>query len=602
MANRPAKILPIRPRRNDGEGAVGYLMRVAHAHGIRRLPDMVGEIGVPWYGFLRGMHVDAVARSVRIDETALASDTGTSAGSWVHLRGERLRPRQWSILGSRRACPACLDSDRPLRAGDLLPRAWHRAWWDVRPCTVCPTHRVELIDACPCCGSTLDFVHTPIARCAAGHSLMADRPRVTGGYDGDAYIVGRLGGGPRMENVLLDAGTLGEAIEVLELLGSAAGSLATSRKHHALLHAGFSVAAGWPHAFDRLLDQISAKSPARPGKWGVASSYGSLHARLQEMRDGPLTRILKDRLRAHAVRNGLAISRSIFGVVDEPTKVMALTHAAKRMGVGYDRARRELRRRGLVPARTRRGTPIVVPAEAVEELLGQRSGGKTASEAADMLGIGRPQFRCLVAAGLLARGADGFVLSDLEAFVAGLATGAPASFDRSTALPLPAACKSARCRMESGLEAIRTGRLRVAGFVSGKGLRGVFVDVSALRAVGKASRDALTIEDAAAALGIKWQTMRTLIDLRLVRAGEHGVGASAIAAFRRDFVPGVRMARAAGVAPRSLMTMLKDRGIRPAAAPPGCRQVFYRRADIGRLRGKASLPPVLAAAAEEGMP
>lgn len=37
---------------------------------------------------------------------------------------------------------------------------------------------------------------------------------------------------------------------------------------------------------------------------------------------------------------------------------------------------------------------------------------------------------------------------------------------------------------------------------------------------------------------------------------------------------------AAGLCPRTLIKVISEPGISPAAAPPRCRQVFYRRSDI----------------------
>jgi TniQ len=126
----------------------GYLMRLAQAHGVPRLSEMMTQIGVPWFQLAQGMHAGDIATSVRGDIEAMEYDTATLAAPGILLRGQHLRRRQWSVHAGRRACPVCLAGDASTRDGDRLPRAWHRNWWDIRSVTVCPVHRVKLVGYC----------------------------------------------------------------------------------------------------------------------------------------------------------------------------------------------------------------------------------------------------------------------------------------------------------------------------------------------------------------------------------------------------------------------------------------------------------------------
>jgi hypothetical protein len=109
-----------------------------------------------------------------------------------------------------------------------------------------------------------------------------------------------------------------------------------------------------------------------------------------------------------------------------------------------------------------------------------------------------------------------------------------------------------------------------------------------LRKIGKAARGTLTIDDAAKKLHVKWQALRDLIRVGLIRADERGPTPAALERFSRDFVAGAHLAQSVGLRPRSLFKILDEAGLAPAAAPPNCRQVFYRRSDIMHARSLRS--------------
>ncbi|WP_179732668.1 TniQ family protein [Bradyrhizobium sp. IAR9] len=582
---RKTEIIAIRPRRNDGEGMIGYLMRVAAAHGVPHLPEMLIQIGVPWFKFAQGRGVDVVAAAATIEPSDLSFDTGQVGVGGVSLRGETLRPRQWSVHVGRRACPDCLREDAAAAADSRLPRQWHRTWWDVRATTVCPRHRVKLIDRCRRCGERLDFRSTAVGECPRGHALADQVGASVGDAMGDAYVLGRLGAGPRIVDVSLDAGSLADAIDALGTVGAAAiAGKHTGIERHELLHAGFDVFSRWPAAFDALLNRIVAVSGTGLGRWGAARSYGRLYERVFGLESGPIANLLKRHIRQHALEHGLSISRSVFGVTEAPTDVCSVSHAAARLAMGFERARRELKRRGHLPARTRRGTPIRIPSAAIDEIQNEGSNLLGVGSLSEFLGIGRTQTRKLVAAGVFGREAP-VRRDEVQTLLDRLSKDAPTKFVAAGAAPLPAACRIARCTIDVAVVAMVGGDLTACGVGAGHGLQRLFVCVSDLRLQGKRSRDAMTVEDAARSLDVKWETMRGLVRLGLVRARRRRISAAAMDAFRRDYVSGARLARALGVRPRTLMKTLSDAGTTPAAAPPRCRQVFYRRADVVRTRG-----------------
>ncbi|GLR84059.1 hypothetical protein GCM10007857_07690 [Bradyrhizobium iriomotense] len=399
---------------------------------------------------------------------------------------------------------------------------------------------------------------------------------------------------------MLDKGTLGEVIQALDLVGAASlkgHALREARDldRHLVLDAGYRVFAAWPLALDSILDGLLARSGIGPGKWGAAAAYGHFHTGLNELRNGPIAAALKERTRRHAIANGVAISRTVFGVAQTAKDLCSIKDAASRLGLGFDRARRELAHRGLVPARTRRGTPVVIPQTAVDNLISERLGTVKIKQAAQDLRIGRTQARRLVAAGIIER-RGALRRSDIDGLLQKLSSRAPTHIGRD-GVPLPRACRSARLPIEAAVAAILQGRASLAGYRSGRGLEGIYARISDLRALGKDHRDAMTIEDAARTLKLKWETVKKLTQLRLIRAGNAGIPRAAIEAFQADFVAGAHLAQAAGLRPRTLMKVMSKAGICPVVAPPRCRQVFYRREEILNASQFRSKHPLVHSAA-----
>jgi hypothetical protein len=568
------------------------------------LSEMTAQLGIPWFEAAQGKHIRTVAASVGIDADELAFDTAVVSPRSVLLRGECLRRRQWSVHAGRSACPECLAGDASGVPFDPLPRSWHRAWWDVRVLTVCPAHGAVLLKCCRYCGAQFDFRSTSVAKCPNGHAIRGQSPRHVKNFAGDAYVVARLGGAPRIRNEFLDGGHLADAIEALELVGrtslSGHGQCNRLLEPHDVLDAGYSVFADWPGAFNVVLDGLFASSRTGLGHWGAAATYGPLHARLREMPRGTIAVGMIELVRKHSLSNGVSISKPVFGISDRPTDVCAISHAAARLGMGFSRARKVLRRHGLIPARTRRGTPVRISSRALEQILSQRQTVLGVRALSMRLNIGRTQARQLVTAGFVGKSRQSVRTADVDAFLDRLSRNVPRSFRRAGIAPLPHACRTARCALGLAVEAILDGRLRPVGFRKGRGLTGVYIAYSEVRAIGKASRDAVTIKDAAKELHVKWHALRDLVRVGLLGTNKQRVTPGAIRRFKRDFVAGARLAQSAGMRPRTLMKILDEAGLTPVAAPPRCRQVFYRRSDIIHARELRSSFPSLHSTAAAG--
>lgn len=600
-------VLPLRPRREAGESARGYAVRLAEANGILRVSTAVAKLGATLAALARGAGLDGVAELSASSPDALARDTPQPGSRHVALRGETLLRRQWSARAARRVCPACLAADlAEARACGRahLPRAWHRAWWEVTAVTVCPVHAVRLVARCPTCQAELGFGTGFVARCRCGEPLDRIAVEPVEPAWGEAYIVGRLGGSQRLRHAVLDANRLGDAIAAMEVVGGCAldGHAAAEKvgpvDRHLILAAGFhALARTGPDAFDPLFDKLLAGAGLGLGRWGCARAYGPLHAYLAKAGHVPVARLLRDRMRVHAAANGvLSPNTPAFG---KPAAHRALTldQLRGRLRVSHRRARRYLAAGGLLTAPTGSGTPMAIPLGTVARLESRRHGSVDLETVRRELRIGRTQARALVRAGLIevgtaaepGLGRHGFAPSAAQRFRGRLGRGLPTRAAAPVgSLPLPKACRSARTPLAVACRALLERRLRPAYRVpSGDGLAGIAVDVRRLREIGKARSASMTLNDAAAQLGVKWQTMKSLVQLGLVSAvGARSISQADLVRFEQVFAKGAELAAPLGMRPQTFLRRAAALGLHPVAGPPDCRQTFFRRAEIVPFLGR----------------
>jgi hypothetical protein len=107
----------------------------------------------------------------------------------------------------------------------------------------------------------------------------------------------------------------------------------------------------------------------------------------------------------------------------------------------------------------------------------------------------------------------------------------------------------------------------------------------------------MTINDVAQQLNMKWQTVSELVRLGFLSKRDGGVVREAVISFRTNFISGADLARAEGIRPRSLMKIMSEARIRPATAPPLCRQTFYPRVAVSNSSQLRSRHPSICAAA-----
>lgn len=209
---------------------------------------------------MRGRWADLWSPGAHI--TQLCEMTGLSQIELESLR-EPLAPDCLMRWKAPKVCPSCLREEN-----------WCRKAWDVLPFTVCPLHRIVLVDSCPHCEHPISWARASISVCRCGYDWRRIQPPLIG--DDGALAATRRLLSIWQERAVDDHSVTEAAAQPHTLEGSAVYLTALSAlmdgwllmrkgvKLHAstqndLCHqAAASVAhvlANWPESFFRFFDQ-----------------------------------------------------------------------------------------------------------------------------------------------------------------------------------------------------------------------------------------------------------------------------------------------------------------------------------------------------------
>lgn len=580
--------LPLCPARNPGEGSAGYLLRLAEANGYSGPHQLAREAGSTWTRFAAGLEIDLLARMTAGDPVGIASDTGQPLGGQVALRGERVGRRHWSVTSGRRLCPQCLADDESGWTG-ALPRAWQRSWWEIRPVTTCLRHGTRLRDRCAC-GERLSFADRAVDLCRCGCSPVTDTGDLVDvdRCRGDRYVLGRIGAVERVPSQVLDAMDLGDAIALLNVVGSI---LTTGAKvePHEVLDKGFGAFLHWPDSFHEALDEVVLISKDA-GRWGAENAYGPLVELARRMPPSSGSKDVRLEIARHAAAHSISrADKPVLGM-RVPRSTVTLAGAQELLGVGVGKMKRMARGANADLARIQRGVPASIDLNTVFDLKRSLDSTIDLARAGAALGIGKVQARSLVEAGLLPvvgdRVREGLAehridRDEPEKLVEKLLWNPEPQLARS----LPGACRAARTSLVVACRAILDGHLRTTTIEGVAGLARVGVNVSALRRIGRTARsEGLTVAEASDRLGEKWQVVRDLVRQGLLMPDASGrIDRRSVETFQSVYEAGSAIARRARVAPKSLMRIASEAGIQPAIAPPSGRKAFYSMADARRI-------------------
>lgn len=577
------------PTSEVGEGVVQYVTRLAVANGFASASDFAVSLNLSLAEISRGTGIAKVAETLGVPAGVFKAGTAVVGPDSVMIAGQRLRARQWSTRLTPRICSACWSED--LLGGryhQRLPRNWQRTVWDIQPLTVCKRHNALLISRCSC-GRPLSRSNWLWNACACGASY-SRLPVVEIGPDagcGDIHIIERLEGAVDTIGPVPDL-DVGDTITVLQILGRTTATAADQQiSKHLVLSAGLKIWSEWPHTFDGALEYLRS-SRLDEGEWGASKAYGRLVEDVRQFRASPARELIARRIAHHAARTGVSRAlKSIAGVPAPATGSITLHGLARDLGIGFDRARRVAEICRIDDGRLRRGFPARIPIVEATRLKQQLAGEIDAKTLGMNLGLGKAAVRSLVDAGLISRRSSGrFDCDGAESLRWRLIWPTAVRFPESP-ISLRRASKKLQISISEICRAVHERKLSAVGFARAKAVVDqVVIDLEEARhALCKPGNGLLTVEQAAARLGVKWE-----VASKLSKAGLLGrmVGdrheAAGIEAFRSSHIKNSDLARELGTSPRALLSRARSMGIAPSIAPPECRQVFFPRFIAPRLR------------------
>lgn len=595
------------PARQDGEPAYAHLMRLAQANGVKRVATLAASLGLASHRLHMRSSLEKIGSVGRSETVSLAHDTATDDRDIVTLRGQTLkRGTQWSSLSVRRACPACYAEDKqatePVKR--RMPRAWHRTWWDVAAVTACPVHYCRLISRCPQCSEPFDPGRGSIDRCPNNHEISRFEcvPADAKDVRSSAYIVGRLGGGPRISVPVLDDMPLHWAIETMEVLGYAETERSFVKQHGDSRGAssracgiGLSVVEDIATAAPSLVAGLRDGAHSVRGT-GREKAYGGFDKWAEGLPDGVLKGHLTKAIERDMASAGIGRTTRIAPVEGSG---ISLSKAAQMIGTNVEWVRRVAIEKGFIEPRKRwKGAPITLSEQTVEIIREQKDKWLNLEETASRLGVEVTSMKRLLDAGHLdgitsdnprVEGSAGSALwrispETVDAFIEKLAQTLVPS--QSPSLSLIEASFAASKSLTRVVGLILQGHLSVCAVdEDADGLAQLKVRVVDIRtALQKERGDMLTFLEASAEIGLSPAVAKEVRDagyLPAVKTGNrYDVSRQDVNRFNELYTTSAKLAETFGLQGwQSADQLLKMIGIKPLGGRDFKNSFVYHRAE-----------------------
>lgn len=392
---------PDEPPRVD-EPAHGYVVRLAAANHQHSASVLLESFGLDGRAF-RPDECLRFALSMPIREkNNLVRATPIVTRKTVDLMGERFRKRDWS--NERRFfCPACVAED-----------PYHRCYWDLTVYRRCPHHDTEIV--CRDKSGRLvprwfpSFTHSPL-----GHDLRQNLERAALRMSIEAYILGRLGLETPISVPMLDClQTMAERFAALRLVGQIVQACEGSGKLQGLtnfegeataVRAGFPVVLGGRPA---LKDLFSRFLERRTETRSILSSslrtlFGEAYVGAQNLFALPsFSTECRNAMFAAAAEAGEISARSRSRTsATTLAKWTPIKHLAVKCGVTPRVIRHVAERLSLFNPKLCRFRIVQFDHEDARVIRDTIAALVDRSEAATLLGVGRPLFDGLVAKKLI---------------------------------------------------------------------------------------------------------------------------------------------------------------------------------------------------------
>ncbi|MER9674590.1 hypothetical protein [Mesorhizobium sp. M0208] len=437
--------LPLRVRPAPFEPAWALFNRLVLRHGCVTGTELAQQLQIPSYGYFvtdveRGHTLATVAALTVTPLEHLRHRSILRDGKRLVLAGETITKSGNTGTAFGRVCTDCLKLDMETRAGPTAHRPWRRSWWDVAPISTCPIHGRVLLSACPHCGVAFDRKTLSPMRCPCGQEVvhgMSERLQPDD-HIGDAYLVGRLVGAPRITHEFLDGLAFADAVDVMRWVGAAAlwGSTAPSWTRSTpgdrarAMSAGFRACLDFPRRFNAVLDQMLETCPV--GRRSPMGVYGKLQNWLglsAEAAFEPLRVAVRHHIEQHIP---ITAQTRVLGQPPTGGELTTIGAVAKLCRCSVGRVTNvavllSLMEPSAEPTRSR-----VAPRSIEAPLVTFFRSSCETSEARKYLNIKHAFFKTLVHQGLIARAfpSDGvlpsrYIIADLDQFLTRLHRNAP---------------------------------------------------------------------------------------------------------------------------------------------------------------------------------
>ncbi|MGB7923484.1 MAG: TniQ family protein [Pyrinomonadaceae bacterium] len=291
------------------ESFIGYLLRLTELNRYEKLSwilqlSQIKNYAQPKVSLAQNgsLDVSPLTRLTGVDETILTS---------LLYRSIRVSERQsiltYSVFGNLvpnyiinlknpKICSACLRESN-----------YVRKIWELAPVTVCPAHKLLLLDRCSDCGKLITWNRQRVSICPCNFDWRgADSVQVTQNHQRVTRQIFKLCGLPPFDNWngLIEAKnplstlTLVDFIRALSFVARyqnttsntrAVSSLMCKRKDdlHAILSQACEVFDDWPNHYSSFLESVRPQHGQPALKSGMASDFGNLYHGLYHQLSGP---------------------------------------------------------------------------------------------------------------------------------------------------------------------------------------------------------------------------------------------------------------------------------------------------------------------------
>ncbi|WP_176058993.1 TniQ family protein [Paraburkholderia sp. BCC1876] len=592
-------VLTYAPR--DDESGMGYYRRLAADNALFSWRDLASAAGVERSRRALLTRTDDVARNLGMEP------------AWTEFtRQQESICRDWGSLHRAQdaVCPACLAESPYLR------HHWEHAY-----VTVCPQHRILLVDQCDACGKHLSPERLYIGLCSCGHDL-SRLPRVpaTRAQQWLSTLIGSNGQqsgsiAPHLRGVDINV-----LVKVIRTLCQYADPTRTGLPRSAALPKFINEAveflsplepllADWPAGFRNHVEQriAAGRKDARTLNTLLGDWYIGLRKLCQGTSLEPLLPIIIDiAARKSDCVLGLDSAKEM---AEDATGYMRAPDAAKAIGVSVSRLLKSIEA-GECEHRARRtgtrGQLFEIPRVEVERIQRQRAGWISDAVACELAGVTPIVLERMRTAGVIrsdTRGREDLMkggrverqsILDLHERVGRSVQHASVADDSTlTWAELTSRRMGDRRAIEKLMQAIANGKVKAVA--RGRTLGEMsFLRADVSQYFGTPLLEAgMSIQQLAKATGWKWESIQNWVDKGLLaseliqRRGQRCrvVLPQQLLEFRQAYVPLADLARAMDTRSSALSRLLPDVELVGAKQLPdgAIRGALIRIADLGRL-------------------